>query len=150
MTLVDRRGLLLGYSQEDENAYGTQLEREEEDESRFSVERDMNASALTPLKMNWAQFVWLSLALGVRPYDSAWCDNYPCTLKDSQGKVLITLFENDGQLFARVFSEREISYTLNRAFAWHNNILEAGLYNAPESSELDVLLTREIQKVSLL
>lgn len=95
MTLVDRRGLLLGYSQEDENAYGTQLGREEEDESRFSVEPDMNANAPTPLKMDWAQFVWLSLALGVHPYDSAWCDNYPSTLKDSQGKALITLFENN-------------------------------------------------------
>ena len=125
MTLADQCGLVLGSSQDHEDVYGTKLEREEEDETRFSVESDMNANALTPLRMNWAQFVWLSLALGVRPYDSAWKKNYPCTLKDTKGNAFITLFESDGQLFARIFTERDISYSLNRAFAWHNIILEA-------------------------
>lgn len=125
VTLADQCGLVLGSSQDHEDVYGTKLEREEEDETRFSVESDMNANALTPLRMNWAQFVWLSLALGVRPYDSAWKKNYPCTLKDTKGNAFITLFESDGQLFAMISTERDISYSLNRAFAWHNIILEA-------------------------
>jgi hypothetical protein len=124
MTLAEQCALVLGSPQDDENVYGTKLEREEEDEVRFLVESDMNANAPTPLRMTWAQFVWLSLALGVRPYDAAWHGIYPCTLKDSQGNALITLFESDGQLFARLFTERDISYSLNRAFAWHNVILE--------------------------
>lgn len=113
MTLADRCRLALGSAPE------------EEDEVRFSVESDMNANAPTPLKMIWAQFVWLSLALGVCPHDPAWRNNYPCTLKDSQGSALITLFESDGQLLARVFTERNISYSLSRALAWHNIILES-------------------------
>jgi hypothetical protein len=124
MALADQCAMKLDSPQGDENAYGTKLEREEENEVRFSVESDMNANAPTPLRMTWAQFVWLSLALGVRPYDAAWHGSYPCTLKDKQGNALITLFESDGQLFARVFTERDISYSLNRAFAWHNVIMD--------------------------
>lgn len=124
MTLADRCALVLGSPEDDENAYGTKLERDEEDEIRFSVESDTNANAPTPLRMDWAQFVWLSLALGVPPYNSEWCDSYPCTLKDIEGNALITLFESEGQFFARLFTERNISYSLNRAFAWHNVILE--------------------------
>ena len=124
MALAGRCDWVLGSPQDDENAYGTRLEREEDDEVRFSVEGDMNANATTPLRMNWAQLVWLSLALGVRPHDSAWNENYPLTLRDSEGNALITLFESDGQIFARVFTERDISYSLSRAFAWHNIILE--------------------------
>ncbi|GAB7326930.1 hypothetical protein MBLNU13_g10890t2 [Cladosporium sp. NU13] len=99
MTLADRCGLILGSPQDYENVYGTKLEREEEDEVRFSVESDMNANAPTPMRMNWAQF-------------------------DSRGNAFITLFEGDGQLFARLYTERNICYSLNRAFAWHNFILE--------------------------
>jgi hypothetical protein len=124
MTLADRCALVLGSPEDDENAYETKLERDEEDEIRFSVESDMNANAPTPLRMDWAQFVWFSLALGVPPYNSEWCGSYPCTLKDIEGNALITLFESEGQFFARLFTERNISYSLNRAFAWHNVILE--------------------------
>lgn len=83
MSLVDQSGLVVGSPQDDENLHGTRVEHEEEDEGRFSVEGDMNANASTQLRMNRASFVWLSLALGVRPYDSAWRKNYPCTLKNT-------------------------------------------------------------------
>ena len=72
MTLTEQCALILASPQIDENVCGTKLEHKDEDEVRFSVESDMNANAPTPLKMTWAQFVWLSLALGVSPYDSAW------------------------------------------------------------------------------
>lgn len=71
MTLADQCGLIVCSPRDGENVHGTKLEREEEDEVRFTVESDMNANASTPLRMNWAQFIWLRLTLGVRPHDSA-------------------------------------------------------------------------------
>jgi hypothetical protein len=91
MTLVDQCSLSLGSPQDDVNTHGTKLEREEDDEVRFAVESDMNANEPTPLRMNWAQFVWLSLALGVNPQDPAFYGDYPCTLKDSQGNASTTI-----------------------------------------------------------
>lgn len=84
----------------------------------------MKADEPTPLGMSWAQFVWLSLALGARPDDPAWDDKCPCTLEDSEGNVLITLFESDGRLCARLLTDRHVNFSLNRAFAWRNIMME--------------------------
>lgn len=127
MTVVDRCGFTLTSNETDDWVYRRiGLEDEDPDEVRFAVQGDMRASEPTPLRMSWAQFVWLSLALGVRPDDPAWHLAYPCTLKDSGGNALITLFESDGQILARLWTGRDVTYSLHRAFAWRNILLENG------------------------
>jgi hypothetical protein len=60
--LVDYCGLILNHDEHDAGP-------SDEVESRLMVASDMKASDRTPLKMQWPQFVWLALALGVSPYD---------------------------------------------------------------------------------
>jgi len=52
MTLADQCGFVLDSPQDDENTYGSKMERGEEDEVRFAVESDMNANEPTPLRMD--------------------------------------------------------------------------------------------------
>jgi hypothetical protein len=44
-----------------------ELDDDQREEVRFTVQSDMKASEYTPLMMTWAHFVWICLALDVRP-----------------------------------------------------------------------------------
>jgi hypothetical protein len=118
MSLVDHCGLVLNELQHDEN--GNDHDPSDEEGSRFMVAGDMKASDRTPLKMNWAQFVWLALALDASPYDPRWQSNYPCTLKSSENEDFIYLFYEEDRLFAKFVPRGTLTYSLPRAFGWRN------------------------------
>jgi len=125
MSLVDHCGLVLKNSHPDEN--GNDDDTSDGEETRFVVAGDLKASDRTPLKMNWPQFVWLALALGVSARDSGWRASHPCTLKKSECEDLIYLFYEEDRLFARLVPRAELTYSLQRAFAWYNIKLDGRL-----------------------
>jgi hypothetical protein len=49
-----------------------ELDDDQREEVRFTVQSDMKASDFTPLMMAWAHFVWVCLALHVSAYDPLW------------------------------------------------------------------------------
>jgi hypothetical protein len=103
--------------------HGDSEDREDpsdEEDVRFVVANDMKASERTPLKMDWAQFVWLALALGISAYDPTWQSSYPCTFKNDKNEDLVHLSYEDDRLFAKFALRGELTYSLQRAFAWHN------------------------------
>jgi hypothetical protein len=114
MLLVDYCGLILNHDEHDAGP-------SEEVESRLMVASDMKASDRTPLKMQWPQFVWLALALGVSPYDPGWQSSYPRTLKNSENEDSIHLFYEEDRLIAKVaIGVIFTHYSLRRAFGWYN------------------------------
>jgi hypothetical protein len=113
MLLVDYCGLILNHDEHDAGP-------SDEVESRLMVASDTKASDRTPLKMQWPQFVWLALALGVSPYDPGWQSSYPRTLKNSENEDSIHLFYEEDRLIAKVALKVEFTYSLRRAFGWYN------------------------------
>jgi hypothetical protein len=97
-----------------------ELDEDQREEVRFTVQSDMKASDFTPLMMTWAHFVWVCLALDLSVYDTMWHSSIPNTIKDGQGKDLIKLFEENDRVYARLLSGREVTYATHRALAWYN------------------------------
>jgi hypothetical protein len=97
-----------------------EMDEDQREEVRFTVQSDMKASDFTPLMMTWAHFVWICLALGVSAYDPLWQSSIPYTIKNGEGKDLIKLFEDNDRLYARLSSGQEVSYVTHRALAWYN------------------------------
>jgi hypothetical protein len=92
----------------------------DQEDVRFVVANDMKASERTPLKMDWAQFVWLALALGISAYDPTWQSSYPCTFKNDKNEDLVHLSYEEDWLFAKFALREKLTYSLQRAFAWYN------------------------------
>jgi hypothetical protein len=121
MSLVDHCGFSLKtYHRSESRDDQDPDEDDDEEDSRFTVGNDMRANDRTPLKMKWAQFVWLALALGISAYDPDWQSAYPCTLRSSKSGILIHLLHDEDRLFANVVLRGKLSYSLRRAFAWYN------------------------------
>jgi hypothetical protein len=118
MSLVNHCGLELKKSRHGENEDNEDLS--DEQDARFVVASDMKASDRTPLKMSWAQFVWLALALGISAYDPAWKKGHPCTFKNDKEEDFIHLSYEEDRLLAKLVPRGELTYSLQRAFAWHN------------------------------
>ena len=118
MSLVDHWGLVLKEFHHDGN--GNDDDLSDEEETRFMVASDMKANDRTPLKMKWPQFVWLALSLGVSAYDPGWQSRHSCTLKKTECQDLIYLSYEEDRLFAKLEPRAELTYSLQRAFAWYN------------------------------
>jgi hypothetical protein len=97
-----------------------EIEDNQQEEVRFTVQSDMKASDSTPLMMTWAHFVWVCLALDVDAYDPLWHSDVLQTIKDGEGKDFIKLFEENDRLYARLLSRQEVTYVTHRALAWYN------------------------------
>jgi hypothetical protein len=97
-----------------------EIDEDQREEVRFTVQSDMKASDFTPLMMTWAHFVWICLALDVSAYDPLWQSSIPYTIKNGEGKDLIKLFEDNDRVYARLSSGQEVSYVTHRALAWYN------------------------------
>jgi hypothetical protein len=97
-----------------------EIDDDQREEVRFTVQSDMKASDFTPLMMTWAHFVWVCLALDVSAFDPLWQSSIPCTIKDGRGKDLIKLFEDNDRLYARLLSGQTVTYVTHRTLAWYN------------------------------
>jgi hypothetical protein len=97
-----------------------ELDDDQREEVRFTVQSDMKASDFTPLMMTWAHFVWVCLALNVSAYDPLWQSSIPYTIKNGEGKDMIRLFEDNDRLYAKLLSGQEVTYVTHRALAWYN------------------------------
>jgi hypothetical protein len=97
-----------------------EIDDNQREEVRFTVQSDMKASDFTPLTMTWAHFVWICLALDVSAYDQLWYLEVPVTVKNGDKKDLIKLFEDNDRLCARLLSGQEVTYVTHRALAWYN------------------------------
>jgi hypothetical protein len=118
MTVADYCGLDLkkphyGESENDDDLGDEQA-------ARFIVESYLKTNYRTPLKMRWAQFVWLALALGVSAHDPGWQKGHARTLKNNDDEDLVHLSLEDHQLFARFLPRAKLTYSLRRAFGWYN------------------------------
>lgn len=80
----------------------------------------MKTNYRTTLKMNWPQFVWLALALGVSLHDPGWKTTYPCTLKNADNEDLVRFSIEEDQLFVKFVPRAKLAYSLRRAFGWYN------------------------------
>ena len=122
MSLVDHCSLVLRDFRHDED--GDYDDLSDEGESRFSVASDMKASDQTPLKMYWAQFVWLALALGISTYDPGWRSGYPCTLSGNDHEDLVDLSLEEDRVIVKFAPRAQFTYSLRRAFWWYTIKLE--------------------------
>jgi hypothetical protein len=118
MSLADHCGLVLKKSRNDEDENDD--DPSDQEEIRFLVASDMKASDRTPLEMNWVQFVWLALALGVNPSNPSWQPKFPYYLKDSEEEDFVHLFYEEDRLFAKCALRAKLTYSLRRAFAYYN------------------------------
>jgi hypothetical protein len=123
ISLVDHYGLDLKKPHHSEDGDSNDLSDDED--ARFVVASDMKASDRTPLKMSWAQFVWLALALGISAYDPTWQSSYPCTFKNVKNEDIIHLSYEDDRLSAKFPLRGTLTYSLRRAFAWYNIKLDS-------------------------
>jgi hypothetical protein len=97
-----------------------EMDDDQREEVRFTVQSDMKASDFTPLMMTWSHFAWICLALNVGAYDPLWQSSIPYTIKNGEGKDLIKLFEDNDRLCARLLSGQEVTYITHRALSWYN------------------------------
>jgi hypothetical protein len=133
-----------------------EVDDNQREEVRFTVQSDMKASDFTPLMMTWPHFVWVCLALGATACDPLWHSDVPHTIKNGEAKEMIRLFEENDRLYARLLSGQAINYVKHRALAWYNiafngevlfplgcgTLSQAPMYSVNISSELSVLSSK--------